>query len=155
MALESTQSLTEMSTRNLPWDNGQPACKADNLTATCESNVQKMWEPRRLTALWASTACYRDSFTFSTFYLILPHYGPGVDSESNRNEYQESSLGQWAAACKADNLTATCEPNVQKIWEPRRLTTLWASTACYRDSSNFSPHFVQFWPKFQCFRRFH
>jgi hypothetical protein len=23
-----------------------------------------MWEPRRLTALWAFTACYRDSFTF-------------------------------------------------------------------------------------------
>jgi hypothetical protein len=23
-----------------------------------------MWEPRRLTTLWASTACYRDSFTF-------------------------------------------------------------------------------------------
>jgi hypothetical protein len=23
-----------------------------------------MWEPRRLTTLWTSTACYRDSFTF-------------------------------------------------------------------------------------------
>jgi hypothetical protein len=23
-----------------------------------------MWEPRRHTALWAFTACYRDSFTF-------------------------------------------------------------------------------------------
>jgi hypothetical protein len=28
-----------------------------------------MWEPRRLTTLWASTACYRDSFTF--FFLPL------------------------------------------------------------------------------------
>jgi hypothetical protein len=27
-----------------------------------------MWEPRRLTNLWAFTACYRDSFTF--FYLF-------------------------------------------------------------------------------------
>jgi hypothetical protein len=25
--------------------------------------------------------------------LILPHYGPGVGSASNRNEYQESSWG--------------------------------------------------------------
>jgi hypothetical protein len=25
-----------------------------------------MWEPRRLTSLWASTACYRDSFTFTS-----------------------------------------------------------------------------------------
>jgi hypothetical protein len=41
-----------------------PARKADNLTAICEPIVEKMWEPRRLTTLWASTACYRDSFTF-------------------------------------------------------------------------------------------
>jgi hypothetical protein len=33
MALESTQPLTEMSTRNLP---GRPVRKADNLTAMCE-----------------------------------------------------------------------------------------------------------------------
>jgi hypothetical protein len=34
-----------------------------------------MWEPRRLTTLWASTACYRDSFTFYLhifyFYNII------------------------------------------------------------------------------------
>jgi hypothetical protein len=39
---------------------------------------------------------------------------PGVDSASNRNEYQESS---WEVkgghpACKADNLTTICEPTV-------------------------------------------
>jgi hypothetical protein len=28
-----------------------------------------MWEPRRLTTLWASAACYRDSFTF--YFLSL------------------------------------------------------------------------------------
>jgi hypothetical protein len=26
-----------------------------------------MWEPRRLTTLWVSTACYRDNFTFSSY----------------------------------------------------------------------------------------
>jgi hypothetical protein len=31
-----------------------------------------MWESRRLTTLWASMACYRDSFTF-TFTFTLPH----------------------------------------------------------------------------------
>jgi hypothetical protein len=44
-----------------------------------------------------------------------PHYGPGVDSASNRNEYQEeSSLGikLGRPALKADNLTAICEPIV-------------------------------------------
>jgi hypothetical protein len=39
MALESTQSLTEMSTRNIPGGKGRPARKADNLTAICEPIV--------------------------------------------------------------------------------------------------------------------
>jgi hypothetical protein len=39
MALGSTQPLTEMSTRNLPGDKGQPVSKADNLTAMCEPIV--------------------------------------------------------------------------------------------------------------------
>jgi hypothetical protein len=33
-------------------------------------------------------------------------------------------------ARKAD-LSAICEPVIKKVWEPRRFTTLWASTACY------------------------
>jgi hypothetical protein len=53
MALGSTQLLTEMSTRNLPGGKRWPARKADILTAICEPIVYKMWEPRRLTTLWA------------------------------------------------------------------------------------------------------
>jgi hypothetical protein len=41
MALGSTQPLTEMSTRNIPGGEGQPACKTDNLTAICEPIVYK------------------------------------------------------------------------------------------------------------------
>jgi hypothetical protein len=67
MALGTTQPLTEMSTRNLPWGKVPSACKADNLTAICEPILEKMWEPRRLTTLLASMACYRDSFTFPFF----------------------------------------------------------------------------------------
>jgi hypothetical protein len=29
-----------------------------------------MWEPRRLTTLWASAVCYKDSFTFLTLISI-------------------------------------------------------------------------------------
>jgi hypothetical protein len=65
MALGSTQPLTEMGTRNLPGGKGLPARKADNLTAICEQIFWKIWEPRRLTTLWASTGFYRVSFTFS------------------------------------------------------------------------------------------
>jgi hypothetical protein len=38
--------------------------KADSLTDIYEPIMQKLWEPRRLTAIWAFTVCYRDSFTF-------------------------------------------------------------------------------------------
>jgi hypothetical protein len=69
MVLGSTQPLTEMSTRNFLGVKGWPARRADNLTAICEPIVWKTWKPRTLTPLWASTACYTDSFTF-TFYLI-------------------------------------------------------------------------------------
>jgi hypothetical protein len=65
MALGSTQPLPEMSTRNLPGGKGRPARKADNLTAICEPILEKMWESRPLTPLWAFMACYRDSFTFT------------------------------------------------------------------------------------------
>jgi hypothetical protein len=73
MALGSTQPLTEMSTRNLKRGKGRPVLKSDNLTAICEPFIWKMWKPRRLTTLWASTACYRDSFNFITFIQIF-HY---------------------------------------------------------------------------------
>jgi hypothetical protein len=37
--LGSTQLLTEMSTRNLPWGKKQLARRADNLAAICEPSV--------------------------------------------------------------------------------------------------------------------
>jgi hypothetical protein len=49
---------------NIPGGKGRRAREADNLTAICEPIVQKMWEPRRLTTLWASTARYSDTFIF-------------------------------------------------------------------------------------------
>jgi hypothetical protein len=66
MALGSTQPLEKMSTKNLHGGGGKgrPARKADNLTAICEPIVEKVWEPRPLTTLWVTSACYRGSFTF-------------------------------------------------------------------------------------------
>jgi hypothetical protein len=39
MALDSTQPLKEMSTRNLPGGKNRPVSRADNLSAICEPNV--------------------------------------------------------------------------------------------------------------------
>jgi hypothetical protein len=52
MALESTQSLTEMSARNLPGGKGRQEREADNFTAICKLIVEKVWEPRSRTTLW-------------------------------------------------------------------------------------------------------
>jgi hypothetical protein len=49
---------------------------------------------------------------FSINYSFQPHYGPRVDSASNRNKYQEISWVQGRPARKADNLTPICEPIV-------------------------------------------
>jgi hypothetical protein len=59
-----------MSTGNLPGNKGRPERGADNLTTICEPIVYKMWEPERLTTLWAFTACYRDSFPLITDKLL-------------------------------------------------------------------------------------
>jgi hypothetical protein len=70
MNLGSTQFLTGMSTKDIPRGKDLPARKA-NLTAICEPIVQKMWEPQRLTTLWASMVCYRDSVTF---FSLISYY---------------------------------------------------------------------------------
>jgi hypothetical protein len=46
--------------------------------------------------------------------------------------------GKGQPAREVENLTAICEPIVGTMQEPRPLTTLWAFTACYRDSFNTS-----------------
>jgi hypothetical protein len=71
MAQESIQPLAEMSTRDLPARRGR-------LWA------EKMWQPRRLTTLWAFTACYRDSFFYNKGKLgKLSRYRDELDGRSS------------------------------------------------------------------------
>jgi hypothetical protein len=52
MALESTQTLTEMSTMNLPGSKKRPARRADNLAAVCRMSEN----------VGASTSCNPKGF---------------------------------------------------------------------------------------------
>jgi hypothetical protein len=48
----------------------------------------------RVNGLLPVNSVFNLSFQFVVIHLFSrPHYGPGVDSASNRNEYQEYSLG--------------------------------------------------------------
>jgi hypothetical protein len=56
---------------------------------------------------------------------------------------------------KDDNLTAIYEPTVYKMWEPRRLTTPWAYTACCRDIFIFfRDYFLKAYKSIVIFDRF-
>jgi hypothetical protein len=62
----------------------------------------------------------------------------------NRNEYQEFSWGlKDGRRLRLSNLTAVCEPIAQIMWEPRRLTTVWASRAYYRDNFTLLPYYYE------------
>jgi hypothetical protein len=91
---------------------------------------------------------------FQFIQSFQPHYGPGVGGASNRNENQESSWGIKGGRLvrptillpsmsllsrenMGDNFTAIYAGCLEKIWEPRRLTFLWAFTACYARSFTF------------------
>jgi hypothetical protein len=66
--LKQNTSHKARSTRNLPGVKGRLTRKADNLTAICESIIYKIWEPRRLTILWASTASLQGQFYI---YIVI------------------------------------------------------------------------------------
>jgi hypothetical protein len=54
------------------------------------------------------------------------HYGPGVDSASNRNEYQEYFLGGKGGRCVGlTTLPPSCADCLE-IWEPQLPGSLWA-----------------------------
>jgi hypothetical protein len=54
----------------------------------------------------------RGHWNFQYTYSFQPHYGPGVDSASKRNEDQEYSWGKKRPVRKADNHTAIFDPTV-------------------------------------------
>jgi hypothetical protein len=61
---------------------------------------------------------------FSLTYYFCPHYGPGVDSASNRNEYQECFLGVKGGQCIGlSTWTPSCA-SCLVIWEPQPPRTL-------------------------------
>jgi hypothetical protein len=66
------------------------------------------------------------NWNFLLIRSIRPHCGPGVDSASNGNEYQEYILGGKGGRCVGlTNLPTSCA-DCPEIWEPHPPVTLWA-----------------------------
>jgi hypothetical protein len=78
------------------------------------------------TALQAVWSRLPDCVT-GIFHSFHPHYGPGVDSASNRNEYQEYFLGVKRPVRTADNITTfICQLSINLgtsiSWNPKGLS---------------------------------
>jgi len=56
--------------------------------------------------------------------FLRPHYGPGIDSASNRNEYQEYFLGGKGGRCVGLTTLAPSCADCLEIWEPQPPGTL-------------------------------
>jgi hypothetical protein len=59
--------------------------------------LEKMWEPRRLTTLWASTACYRDSFTYLLHGIFLQIF---YEILRFKISYIHQFLARWSVSKK-------------------------------------------------------
>jgi hypothetical protein len=74
-----------------------------------------VYEGTLLVAQLVEALCYKSEgrgfnsrwchWNFSLTQFFRPYFGPGVDSASNRNEYQEYFLGLRQSVLRADNLT--------------------------------------------------
>jgi hypothetical protein len=73
----------------------------------------------------------RSHWHFSLTWSFRPHYGPGVDSASNRNEYQVPSLERKDGRCV--QLTSL-PPSCAKVIEILEASTSWIPTVLFRPS---------------------
>jgi len=63
-------------------------------------------------------------WNFSSTQSFLLHYGPGVDSACNTNEYQEYFLGGKGGRCVGlTTLSPSCSDCLE-IWEPQTPDTI-------------------------------
>jgi hypothetical protein len=132
MALGSTQPLTEMSTRNISWGVkatiGTFMCRLSwNLGASTSRNPQGM--SRLVMGLLYLLQLYAGvrgaTVGWSTALQAGRwHCDPGVDSASNRNEYQEYFLeGKGGRYVELTTLPPSC-PDCLEIWGPHPSGTL-------------------------------
>jgi len=64
-------------------------------------------------------------WNFSLTLPFRPHCGPGVDSASNRNEYQEYFLGDKGGRCIGLTTLPLSGADCLEIWKPQPPGTFW------------------------------
>ena len=72
-----------------------------------------------------------------------PHYGPGVDSTSNRNEYQEYFLEGKCRRCVGLTALPPAHANCFEMWEPQSPGTHRDCFTFYKYGTYCAVHFHQ------------
>ena len=72
MALESTQPLVKMSTRDIPVGKGG-RCLRLTTSPPSRAECHEIWEPKPPGTLWATPGLLLDSFTFTFYVFVLDH----------------------------------------------------------------------------------
>ena len=131
MALGSTQLLTEISTRSI--SRGVKAtigtfiCRLSwNMGASTSCNPQGLSMPVMGLLYLLEFHARVSGATFGWGTALQAgrwHYGPGFDSASDRNEYQEYVLGGKGARCVGLSALPPC-PDCLEMWEPQPPGTL-------------------------------
>jgi len=83
------------------------------------------------------------SLEFLIDLILPPHHGPGVDSASNRNKYQEYFLGGKGGRCVGLTLPPSRADRLE-IWEPRPPGTLRAFPGVYKDCFTLIKTYIMF-----------
>ena len=71
MALESTQPIVKMCTRNIPGGKGG-RCLRLTTSPFSRAECHEIWESKTPGTLWATPGLLRDSFIFTVFEMAIP-----------------------------------------------------------------------------------
>jgi hypothetical protein len=79
-----------------------------------------MWEPRRLTTLWAFRACYRDSFTLPSNSLhkncLFVKFSMQWKKSQMMQSWKQFSIADWIVRVKSWRYISRCQFNVLCVW---------------------------------------